>query len=284
MPVDATSCAGTAAGRCWLGCGVVLVGLTAAPAVAGAGACAGAYLSCDDFDGPAIDAAKWRRADLKIAGKYPVRPGNLALRTIADDDGAPVTVVEAQIFGDRHRGARRQGGVLITRQRYGGGRYEVRMRNLPGPHGCSCIWNYYGSDNNARPPAARRYTEIDIEVPAHVTPVPPAWAEWRRMLGLNSWSRSDADADATMISHAAPIDPFDGRFHVYRFDWRDGVDGTTRIDWYVDGVWQAATTAHVGTDPPQLWVGAWPAPWPGMDYAVDVAHLYVDWVRISALP
>lgn len=261
--------------------GVSLASL-AHPAAAQTGACTGTYIFCDDFDGTAIDTTKWTKANLKIANKYQVKPANLKLKTV-NDNGTQVTVVDARMFGDTHTAAPRQGGVLITKQRYGGGRYEVRMKNLPGPNGCSCFWNYYDSLNETNPPPVRKYTEIDIEMPAHMAS-PPAWSSWRHILGFNTWSHTDSDADATYINHTSTFDPFDGQFHVYRFDWRDGTNGSLKIDWYVDGVLQASTTQHVGEDPAQLWVGTWPAPWAGMDYNFNIKHMYIDWVKITALP
>jgi Glycosyl hydrolases family 16 len=253
----------------------------AAPAAAQSDACAGTYLLCDDFNGTRIDTSKWTVGDVNIANKYPVRPQNIRLTTVKDQ-GQTITVVDAQSFGDLHA-MPRQGGVLISNQRYGGGRYEVRMKNLRGPYGCSCVWNYYDSENEPDPPPVRVYTEIDIEMPAHMA-TPPAWAEWRHILGLNTWSHTDQDADATYINHTSTINPFDGQFHVYRWDWRDGSHGKRRIDWYVDGLLQASTTQHVSDAPAQLWAGTWPAPWAGMNYHFKVKHLYIDWVRISALP
>ncbi len=257
------------------------IGLMTTPAHAQANPCAGTYILCDDFNGSAIDTSKWTKGNTNIANKYKVRPGNLVLTTV-NDNGTNISVVDARMFGDSHSAAPRQGGVLISNQRYGGGRYEARMKNLPGPNGCSCFWNYYDSLNEANPPATRVYTEIDIEMPAHVAS-PPAWSTWRKILGFNTWSKSDADADATYIQYNSSIDPFDGQFHVYRWDWRDGSNGSRRIDWYVDGVLQSSTTQHVNDAPAQIWVGSWPAPWAGMTYNFNVQHMYIDWVRISAL-
>ena len=171
--------------------------------------------------------------------------------------------------------------MLASKNRYGSGRYEIRMKNLPGPYGCSCFWSYY--DGRSRPKTGQgRYTEIDIEMPAHIQPQPPAWINWRRIVGLNTWSDTDADADATYLNNSAPGDPFDGRFHVYRYDWR--VSGAVRsIVWYMDGIEVGRTQSHVSDTPAELWLGAWPAPWPGMRYDFNVKHMYVDWVRVSAL-
>jgi len=246
-----------------------------------------AYVFCDDFNGSEIDTTKWIKGDLNIGGKYPVRPGNLKLTTV-DDNGKMITVVDASIFGDDHVTEPRQGGVLITKHRYGGGRYEVRMKNLPGPNGASCVFNYNNNEDEVAAAAGKAnppkpvYTEIDIEMPAN-TKSPPDWPTWRKLMGFNTWADSPADEDATFIRHPSTINPFDGQFHVFRFDWRDGSNGTRKIDWYVDGEHQASTTEHVGTEPAQLTVGCWPAPWPGMTYNFDVNHMYIDWVRISAL-
>lgn len=258
------------------------LGLSVMPAAAQSDPCTGTFIFCDDFNGATIDTTKWIKGNTNIGNQHKVRPGNLKLTTV-DDNGTTRTVIDARMFGDNHTAAPRQGGVLITQQRYGGGRYEVRMKNLPGPNGCSCFWNYYDSENEANPPATRVYTEIDIEMPAHVPSPAPVWSTWRKMLGFNTWADSDADEDATYINHSSTFNPFDGQFHVFRFDWRDGSNGTRKIDWYVDGVLQASTTEHVGTAPAQLWVGSWPAPWAGMVYNFNVKHMYIDWVRISAL-
>ncbi len=256
---------------------------SAIPSAAKADACSGGtYILCDEFNGTSINTAKWTVGNLDIAHQYPVRPENVSLTTV-NDNGTNITVVDAKMFGDNHAGAHRQGGLLITKLQYGGGRYEVRMKNLPDRNGCSCIWNYYDSLNEASPPPVRVYTEIDMEMPAHMNP-PPTWATWRKYIGLNTWSHTDSDADATYINHLSTINPFDAQFHVFRIDWRDGTNGSLKIDWYIDGILQASTTQHVSNHPAQLWVGNWPAPWPGMLYNIDTKHQYIDWVRISALP
>jgi Glycosyl hydrolases family 16 len=254
----------------------------ARPSPTASGVCTDTYVLCDDFDGPRIDGRTWNRPNTEIANEYAVRRRNVRLTTVSDQDGASLGVVDARIIGDRRPDTPRQGGVLVTDARLGAGRYEVRMKPLPGPFGCSCIWNYYDSLNEAEPPPRRVYTEIDIEMPAHLSS-PPPWPRWRRTLGLNTWSRSDADRDATYLDPVSDINPFDGAFHVFRFDWHTGTDGRRRIDWYVDDVLQASTTRHVSRAPARVWIGVWPAPWEGLRYDFDSAHLYIDWVKVTAL-
>ncbi|MEN0037585.1 MAG: glycoside hydrolase family 16 protein [Cellvibrio sp.] len=255
---------------------------TTSSVAATAGTCVGNYILCDDFDGAAIDTAKWTIANENIGNKYPIRPQNIALTTV-EDKGSTITVVDSMTFGDLHPTQKRQGGLLKSKNLIGGGRYEIRMKNLPGPYGCSCFWIYYDSDDHANPPAKRIYTEIDIEMPANVKPA-PAWDTAKTILGFNTWSRTERDEDATYINHSSTtVNPFDGEFHVYRFDWYDGKNGNVRIDWYVDDILQATTTEHVNGDPAILYAGAWPAPWPVMNYNFHTEHLYIDWIRVSPL-
>src|SRR5262249_8637078 len=148
------------------------------PPDAGFYPCAGAFLLCDDFDGAAIDTPKWIVRDTLIA-RQPVRPENVHIVAATDDDGARISVVDAEIFGDLHT-PMRQGGLLITQKQYGGGRYEARMKSLPGPNGCTCMWNYYDSLNEPNPPTTRHYTQIDHQKPPH-NPSPPAWSSRQRI-------------------------------------------------------------------------------------------------------
>ncbi|MEI9902889.1 MAG: glycoside hydrolase family 16 protein [Asticcacaulis sp.] len=256
--------------------------LFATPSQAQTSPCIGAYWFCDDFNGAVLDPARWTAGNLDIASQYPVRPANIVRTTVNDNDNT-ITVIDASIYGDLHSGPKRQGGVIITRAQYGGGRYEVRMKNAAGPTGCSCMWNYYDSLNETNPPPVRQYTEIDIEMPAHLAS-PPAWAMWKKRIGLNTWADSDDDAHATYLSPAVSMNPFDGQFHVYRWDWRDGSNGARKIDWYIDNTLIGSTTQHVGAHAAQLWIGVWPAPWSGMTWNFDTQHVYIDWVRMSALP
>ncbi|HUS21988.1 MAG TPA: hypothetical protein VMZ66_08255, partial [Aeromicrobium sp.] len=88
-----------------------------------AGPCVGSYVLCDDFNGPKIDPRRWVIGNTDIA-QHPVSPENISLGT-HDDNGTRLTVVDTSIYGDLHAGPHRQGGLLITAQPYGAGRYEV---------------------------------------------------------------------------------------------------------------------------------------------------------------
>lgn len=250
----------------------------------------------DDFNGTTIDTTKWVPGLHQWGGNNNgVVPENLSVRTVSDN-GQNIGVLVAQANGTRYTGPVRgvkstnaayeigdprrytrqatgqlSGGLVWTQQRFGAGRYEVRMKNLPRPGGCSCIWNYYE-------PGGDDYTEIDIEMPAngHAN-----GADWSRWAGLNTYVAPN-DAGATYQNVDLGFNNNDANYHVYRWDWYDGTNGPKRIEFYVDGVLRATHTNTVPTSPAQLWVGNWPAAWSGsFDYASQ--YQYIDWVRISTI-
>lgn len=257
----------------------------------------GEVIFFDDFDGPGLDGAKW------VAGLHQwgnnnngVVPENVTLGTVMDE-GKEITVLVTAAHGDFYAGpvkgvrrapdagqfpprdprryertaeGTRVGGLVITRERFGTGSYEVRMKNLPLPGGCSCIWNYLETDDD--------YTEIDIEMPANGKASESDWSNWA---GLNTYHPGPSHINEKVHDIGFPQN--DGKFHIYRWDWYDGTNGPARVEFYVDGVLQHTSTRNIPTLPAQLWVGNWPAFWSG-DFQYDVQHLYVDWVRISKLP
>jgi hypothetical protein len=258
---------------------------------------AGEVLFFDDFDGPELDREKW------VPGLHQwgnnnngVVPENITLGTLMDE-GERITVLVTEAQGDLYTGpvkgvrrardagrfppgdprryerieeGTRVGGLVITRERFGAGSYEVRMKNLPLPGGCSCIWNYLETDDD--------YTEIDIEMPANGKAGEPDWSNWA---GLNTYHPGPEHINEKVLDLGFPQN--DGKFHIYRWDWYDGTNGPARVEFYLDGRLLHTSTRNIPTSPARLWVGNWPASWSG-DFQYDTQHLYVDWVRISKLP
>jgi hypothetical protein len=254
----------------------------------------GKTLFFDDFSGPALDTGKW------VAGLHHwgpnnrgVAPENVRTGTITDE-GKTVSVLITEAHGDLYKGpvkgvqraggdappgdprrykrvedGTRVGGLVWTRERWGAGRYEVRMKNLPLPGGCSCIWNYYQVPDD--------YTEIDIEMPANGKAFGADWAHWA---GLNTYYPDETKINERKADLGSSQN--DGRFHVYRWDWYDGTNGPPRVDFFLDGKLVHSANDRIPRSPAQLWVGNWPAVWSG-DFKYDVQYLYVDWVRITEL-
>jgi beta-glucanase (GH16 family) len=257
----------------------------------------GDILFFDDFNGTSIDTAKWFPGLHQWgSSNRGVVPQNLSVHSY-NDNGNTINVLDTEAHGDQYTGSvmgilstnssypigdprryttqttgTRVGGLVWTQARWGGGRYEVRMKNLPLSGGCSCIWNYYE-------PAAGDYTEIDIEMPANGHANDANWFNWA---GLNTYFPSPADADAVYQNVNLGFAQNDGNFHIYRWDWYDGINGPKKIEWYVDGVLKATATNHVPSSPAQLWVGNWPAIWSG-NFQYNTQHLYIDWVKITEL-
>lgn len=254
----------------------------------------GHVLFFDDFDGPALDMTKWVPG-LHVWGtnNHGVVPENLSLKKL-EDQGRTVTVLDTEAHGDLYRGpvkgiehvrahfetgdpqryrrvddGTRVGGLVWTVERWGGGRYEVRMKNLPKPGGCSCIWNYYQGPSD--------YTEIDIEMPANGKAF---GADWSRWAGLNTYYPDETQINERHQDLGGVQN--DGNFHIYRWDWFDGTNGPPRVDFYLDGKFLFSSTKNAPRSPAQLWVGNWPAPWSGT-FQYDIEHLYIDWVKITEI-
>ena len=241
----------------------------------------------DDFDGSRLDTTKWR-AGLHHWGRSNngVVPDNVRLAKI-EDEGKQITVLDTEAHGDLYKGpvkgvrrlpgepgkyertqeGTRVGGLVISQQKYGAGRYEVRMKNLPLSGGCSCIWNYLETKSD--------YTEIDIEMPANGKAETPNWANWA---GLNTYYPGPQHINEKVFDLGAPQN--DGKFHVYRWDWY--TNGEARVEFYLDGRLLFTSTKNIPKSPAELWVGNWPAFWSG-NFKYDTQHLYVDWVKITEL-
>ncbi len=254
----------------------------------------GKVLLFDDFDGRSLDTTKWV-AGLHHWGRQNrgVVPENVRLGTVMDE-GRKITVLDTEAHGDLYKGGvkgvemasnafplgdprryrrvddgTRVGGLVWSRDRFGAGRYEVRMKNLPLAGGCSCIWNYYQVPGD--------YTEIDIEMPANGKADGPGWSRWA---GLNTYYPDETKINEAKVDLNSPQN--DGRFHVYRWDWYDGSNGSPRVEFYVDDRLVHRSISNVPHSPAQLWVGNWPAPWSG-DFRYDTQHLLIDWIRITEL-
>ena len=252
-------------------------------------ACAGENIFCDDFDGEALDAVKWKRGDFKLAGNT-LLPDNINVESYSDN-GTHIGVAKITIFGDLHVSAKRRSGLLITKNLYGGGRYEVRMKPLPGPYGASTIANYYDSNDEEPHPSSRQYTAIQFMMPAHIESAQdlPEWTNWKQKINLDR--RNNASDGIYTITNSPSVNPFDGNFHVFRWDWYDGINGSLQIAWYIDDIHLLTVQTSIPHHSAPLWVGIW-APsgaagtlydWPGFDYNFDTLYLYVDWIRISSI-
>lgn len=198
-------------------------------------------------------------------------------------EGASGGIVVLKTTGDyaEDKNKRRQGSVIITRNAYGAGKYEVRLRVLPREGQCTALWTYWNGTPNATKLEDSKYSEIDIELPEK--------GDFRQMSGTTYEKyvdKKNMNQSSAKINFAqkgmGDLSLNDGQWHTLAFEWRTA-ENDTGIIWYVDGqaVLKHATNIPVYTAP--FWIGSHfpdlPA-WIGVPN-FDTAYMYIDWVRIT---
>lgn len=223
--------------------------------------------------------------------------------------GASGGVVVLNSYGNYYKdaGKRGQGAVLISKQLFGPGKYEVRMRVVPRFGPCSTAWSYYTNSGAIETPNGLvyghntsdkiAYHEIDIECPR----IGEGFNGWGGVAYEEYYQDSNnlgQDGLGKVVNHstAAPVmaeAPYnDGQWHTFAFEWRttayayDASKGENEgaVIWYMDGKEVARTAKNTPYYPDQLWVGNWypdnSTDWLGVaDF--DEAYMYLDWVRIT---
>lgn len=155
------------------------------------------------------------------------------------------------------------GGVIISKESYGPGSFEVVMK-IPSVNGvCTSMWlyNYWESGGIAN------NHEIDIEL--HGT-VGEQYSEhgvgtYRKALCTGWLTESDKHSDYADLGYALN----DGQFHKYRIDWHTG--DSPRILYYIDDTLVCTQTQYVPTNEMFLNIGCWfPENWCGVaDFETD---------------
>ncbi|HEX2840199.1 glycoside hydrolase family 16 protein [Hyphomicrobium sp.] len=172
---------------------------------------------------------------------------------------------------------RRTGAAIMTRQRFLGGRFEVRA-TVPDALGVvSAFWTY---NNFTTRDGVEHNHEIDIEFPGRPrTNAPPSL----KYVMLTTWTGLK-DGQSTSALERLPASVTDGKYHVLRFDWLPPSDGGAGyVKFFIDGALLTTTTTNVPSEPGNVWLGLWfPPEWAGTpDF--DSVEMKVDWVRISPL-
>lgn len=201
------------------------------------------------------------------------------------------------------------GAALISRNVYGAGRYEVKMKVLPRLGTCNAFWTFsYDNDTAAN-------HEIDIELPGgtHSTGI----ISYERMLNTNYHTESANQSQDTAISdntNGVITNFADGEWHTFGFDWytlesdedKDAqfgrysaeeiteelaaqgvkagdVKDTTcgRVVYFVDGKVTAVSNVFVPFLQTRMWLGIWFPNNAGFvgDANFESDNMYVDWVR-----
>ncbi|MCB1264615.1 MAG: cadherin-like domain-containing protein [Mycobacterium sp.] len=255
----------------------------------------------DDFDN-GIDPQRWLIADKAWGGDN----GGVVPANVAVADG----VVHLSAHGDDYTGdvlghggrTTRVGAVIVTRDYYASGRYEVRARVPQVLGAATAFWSFHYIEYSPTQPeywteANRiRNSEIDWEFPTardDGSPNDPVTFDHAR---ANTWG-GEFGGEGGNVSLRPDIGELvaDGEFHTYAYDWWAGGDGVAPyVAWSIDGVEVARYTGEpFGQDnvphrASRFWIGIWfPASgyrdqvgWAG-NPDFDTTSLDIDWVRIT---
>jgi beta-glucanase (GH16 family) len=168
------------------------------------------------------------------------------------------------------------GAHISTKQKYGYGTYEWRMRMSstatsptgPGdPVSGSVSAGFVYTNNSA--------TEIDFEFGAHES-------DTLHMVNWHNTNPATGPFDDQMTNTSLPLADISDAFHTYKFVWELG-----RISFYVDDALQAVHTTDVPSAPSPIMINHWGTDnpyWGGLaTFGVD-RYFYVDWIRFTPLP
>ena len=201
-------------------------------------------------------------------------------KTQVENAGATGGIAVLRSYGDLQQdpSKRRQGSALITRQTFGPGKFEVRMKVLPRLGQCTAFWTYYS--NGGKTPETIKYSEIDIEMPMEGSYRKWSGTSYERFIDWNIL----ADRQTVMADELTDGGLNDGQWHTYAFEWRtDAENGDRGVVWYRDGVKMGEAREFVPMYKAALWVGNWFPPdksWVGVpDF--EEAYMYVDWIRVT---
>jgi len=257
----------------------------------------------DDFSN-GFDPSKWLKVHRTWGsakdGSY--TNGGVVFDNIDFDDAANKVVFEAHgndYTGDvmgvekgpndsivRRNTGVRTGAAIASREYFGAGSYEVRMKVAGDLGVCTAIWTYFYSDEDYyADPKVGPITnhEIDIELPGRP-------AEGLDNIGFNKALMNTWVSEGDYHTGYTQLDDYmnDDLFHTWRFDWHTGTgddgsdsDSDPRVDFFVDGKLYTTNRDHVPFIAGRLWLGAWfPNKWAGTANFVS-SQMEVDYVSFT---
>jgi len=164
------------------------------------------------------------------------------------------------------------GAAIATRDYFGAGSYEVRMKVAEQLGVCSAIWTFFWKDGT---PIVNH--EIDIELPGRPNPAhSDIGFDYALMNTYIGESGSLVETNFTQLDREMN----DGQFHTWRFDWHTD-ESDRRVEFYVDGKLVSINRKNVPFYAGRLWIGAWfPNSWAGIPN-FDVSQMEVDYVKFT---
>jgi len=238
----------------------------------------------DDFSDTSLDDTKWLVAHKTWGGggDNGYTNGGVVLENVKIEAGAVVFDAHGSLYNGNIMGinrdysrkddGKRTGGAIATRDYFGAGKYEIRMKAAPELGVCSAIWTFFYKDGT---PIINH--EIDIELPGR-----PAGAfddiDFDHAL-LNTWV-GEIDALYTAGYTELPSRMDDNEFHTWRFDWHTDVNDR-RVEFYLDNKLLRTMVTHIPFYAGRIWLGAWfPGFWAG-NANFDRSRMEVDWISFT---
>ena len=244
----------------------------------GGGKPTGAAAWQDDFNGIALDRSRWVNASGQAPGYI---PGNhlgyydpTHVRVL--DGYLVISLTQENGAVDSLPGVISRGGLIYTKNRYGYGTYEWRMRmsstatdfDQPGLAVSGSISAGFNYVNKSQ-------TEIDFEFAGHN----PTW------LYMSNWRNTNPRTDPTERQEtlsSAHLPDMTSTFQTYKFVWEPG-----KITFYIDHVPQTNHVTDIPSAPANFMINHWGTndpDWGGTQTIGTTRYFYVDWAKFTPVP
>lgn len=185
--------------------------------------------------------------------------------------------------GDLHPdpNKRMTGSVIVSKERFGPGVYDLSMKAAPRLGVCTAVWPIYNDGKSNH--------EVDIEFPGHPNNGEDRGLDY--MMSTTWTTESNYRTNQVDLIGKGLSPANDGKWHRYTIDWKttdvdsaanNGAASEDKIDWYVDGVLVSTVTGGtVARIAGQLWLGTWmPRGWAGPSN-YENADMQLDWVTVK---
>lgn len=219
----------------------------------------------DDFTDADHSSALWNVGNSKWGPDFNhgVRPENV----LWNKDNGIVTIKSyGKYYSDQEKNY--QGGTLVSKDTYGPGRYEVRMKMVPRFGPCTAFWTFmYGNASDLEGNSQTQLNqEIDIEL--------NVGGDFRKVWFTN-WVTEN---DKAHVEKETEFFNADGEWHLYTFEWHTD---PMRIDYYIDDIPLATLKSYVPYVAGVINIGNWfPQSWAGnADFEED--YMQIDYVRYT---
>lgn len=235
----------------------------------------------DDFEN-GIDPEFWLISRNQWGGEETKNNGVIP-KNVSVENG----IVKITVLGDLYEGnkrglirdannelvysetGKRTGGVIVTRNQFGSGSFEVKARLVNEPGVSNAFWTFFYRDG--------RNDEIDWETPGD-GPDGPATNQIMANTWIDEITPNSLIIDTPAVL-SSPDGITDGNWHIFRFDWHTEKDNP-RVEFYIDNILVHISMDKIPTFAGRFWLGVFTKDWAGIpDFSEG--EMEIDWVRIT---